>query len=271
MDLVIRKLTTIEEVRLIKPLEEKVWQSDAVPLHQLYTAVQNGGLLIGAFHEERLIGFSYSFPGFQDGSVYLCSHMLGIDPDYRSQGIGRKLKERQLILAEQMGYELVVWTYDPLESRNAYLNLTKLHGICSTYLENWYGEMADGLNQGLPTDRFKVEWWIRSKRVQSAWMPDAVLFEQPCSISYTASGNPQIKEEIGQLCLGADGYEIPVPTDIQQMKKAEPALAYKWRMQLRTIFQQLFAAGYAAVGVRRTQQDKGIYYYQLVRRESLPL
>ncbi|MBB4823678.1 putative GNAT superfamily acetyltransferase [Sporosarcina luteola] len=271
MELAIRKLTTIEDVRLIQPLEEKVWQSDAIPLHQLYTAIQNGGLLIGAFDGEQLVGFSYSFPGVRDGFVFLCSHMLGIDPDYRSQGIGRKLKERQLELAAQMGYELIVWTYDPLESRNAYLNLTKLHGICSTYLENWYGEMADGLNQGLPTDRFKVEWWIRSERVQLAWIPDAISFERPCSISYTASGNPQIQEEMVQLRPGADGYEIPVPADIQHLKKTEPALAFNWRMHLRTIFQQLFADGYAAVGVRRSPNHEGICYYQLVRREIIPM
>ncbi|GKV57582.1 hypothetical protein NCCP2222_35290 [Sporosarcina sp. NCCP-2222] len=271
MEVAIRKLTTIEEVHLIKPLEEKVWQSATVPLHQLYTAIQNGGLLIGAFDEDRLIGFSYSFPGFRNGSVFLCSHMLGIDPDYRSQGIGRKLKEKQLIEAEQMGYELIVWTYDPLESRNAYLNLAKLHGICSTYLENWYGEMADGLNQGLPSDRFKVEWWIRSARVQTAWTPDGIQFERPCSISYTASGQPQIREVAGQLHSSADGYEIPVPSNIQELKKLEPSLAYNWRMQLRDIFQQLFSDGYAAVGVRRSDSEEGICYYQLVRRETIPL
>src|SRR5699024_4480105 len=107
-----------------------------------------------------------SFPGYQGKEVYLCSHMLGIDPAYRSQGIGEQLKWEQQRIAKQLGYQVITWTFDPLQTRNAYLNLTKLRGISSTYVENCYGTLNDGLNKGLPTDRLEVAWHIASSYVE---------------------------------------------------------------------------------------------------------
>ena len=269
MNITIRKLSTIEEIKRIQPLEQKVWGANSIPIHQTFTAATNGGLVIGAFIGEEIVGFSYSFPGFANGKTFLCSHMLGIHPDYQLMGIGKQLKDEQLKLAVEMGYELITWTFDPLESRNAYLNTTKLFGICSTYLENWYGEMEDGLNKGLPSDRFKIEWWISSERVSGQWNPQISSYVRPFTVRQSEKGNPTLVLDEREIPTDSEGIEIPVPEHYQLIKKSEPELALDWRMKIRTIFQTLFASGYALIGVNKSTE--GVHYYQVVKRETIPL
>lgn len=268
-NMTIRKLETVEEVTLIQTLEREVWGMEPIPIHQTYTAVTNGGLLLGAFNEEKIVGFSYSFTGFNHGKAYLCSHMLGIHPDYQRQGIGKQLKERQMEAAKAIGYELITWTFDPLESQNAYLNLSKLKGISNLYLDNWYGEMQDGLNKGLPTDRLKIEWWIASERVEKMWEPTIPHYHSPFRVRQSDKGNPQISYEIQDIQVNCEGIEVPIPKDFQMIKKEEPTLALEWRLSIREIFQYLFSEGYAVIGLRRMSED--IYYYQLIKRENIPL
>ena len=160
---VIRELTTLAEMEEVQVIEHKVWGMPPIPTHQTLTAVKNGGIMIGAYDGDKMVGFSYGFPGFKDGKIYLCSHMLGIDAAYRSQGIGERLKWKQREIAIAKGYDRMHWTYDPLETRNGYLNLTKLNGICDTYIENCYGEMDDEFNKVLPSDRFEVHWYLKAR------------------------------------------------------------------------------------------------------------
>jgi predicted GNAT superfamily acetyltransferase len=265
----IRLLETNNDMRLIQVLEGEVWGMEPIPTHQTYTASKNGGLLIGAFASEKLVGFSYGFPGFLKGKSYLCSHMLGIHPDYQQMGIGKLLKDKQRTLAQEMGYDLITWTFDPLESRNAYLNVSKLYAICNTYLENCYGEMTDGLNKGLPTDRLQIEWWILSDRVESKWMPKDVAYKHPFELSKSAKGHPMISVDFGAILTNNDGYEIPVPTYFQLIKKNEPELALQWRMKIREVFQALFVIGYVVIGLRKSDED--VQYYQFVKHSTIPL
>lgn len=268
-NITIRKLEKVEEVSFIQNLEREVWGMEPIPIHQTYTAVTNGGLLLGAFHGEKIVGFSYGFTGFNNGKAYLCSHMLGIHPEYQRQGIGKQLKERQMEDAKAIGYELITWTFDPLESQNAYLNLTKLKGISNLYLANWYGEMQDGLNKGLPTDRLKIAWWIASERVEKAWEPTISHYHRPFTVRQSDHGNPQISYDVKDIQLNSEGIEVPIPKDFQAIKKEEPALALEWRLSIREVFQLLFAEGYAVIGLRRTHED--VYYYQLIKKENIPL
>jgi predicted GNAT superfamily acetyltransferase len=134
MGIFLRKLETLEDLEQMALLEQKVWAMNPVPLHQTLTVAKNGGVLIGAFDENRMVGFVYSFPGYLNGETYLCSHMMGIDPAYQNQGLGYRLKMKQAEEAKQLGYIKIRWTYDPLESRNGYLNITKLGAICSDYM-----------------------------------------------------------------------------------------------------------------------------------------
>ena len=268
-NLSIRKLESNEDMRLIQALEKEVWGMNPIPTHQTYTASKNGGLVIGAFDEQEIVGFSYSFPGFANGKTYLCSHMLGVHPNYQLSGIGKILKDEQRKLAKEIGYDLITWTFDPLESRNAYLNMTKLYGICNTYLENCYGEMKDGLNKGLPSDRLQIEWWISSERVEEAWTPQNTSYVRPFAVGQSEKGYPMIEVNLEEIPSGSDGIEVPVPENIQLIKKNEPELALDWRLKIRTVFQTLFGAGYALVGLKKS--DEGVHYYQLIKRSTIPL
>ena len=265
----IRKLETNEDMRLIQTLERKVWDMEPIPTHQTLTASKNGGILVGSFYKEKLVGFCYGFAGFKEGKSYLCSHMMGIHPDHQSQGIGYKLKQEQRKLAQAAGYDLITWTFDPLESRNAYLNTSRLFGICRTYLENCYGDMDDGLNKGLPTDRLQIEWWISSNRVEKQWQPEAVQYIQPIRIAAKDSGYPLIESGLDELPLDAEGVEIPVPQSFQAIKGEDFELALDWRLKIREVFQHLFANGFALIGVRKT--DGGVHYYQFVPHNTIPL
>jgi len=264
----IRVLKTMEEMLLVQQLEEVVWGMGAIPVHQTLTAVKNGGLVIGAFEGEKLVGFSYGFPGYKNNETYLCSHMLGIHPDYQVRGIGKKLKDEQLKVAKEMGYKLITWTFDPLESRNAYLNVSKLYGIVDTYIENCYGEMIGGINAGLPTDRLQVEWRITSKRVQEKWMTHAIIFENLFQTIFSEENLPVLVEP-DLFDPTGQGYEVPVPQQFQAMKTASPEIALKWRLQIRKIIQTLFSNGYALVAVRKT--DEPVNYYQFVQKSKIPL
>ncbi|WP_153730948.1 GNAT family N-acetyltransferase [Sporosarcina obsidiansis] len=268
-DIHIRKVTTIEDMYAMQKLERQIWGMEPIPVHQTITAMKNGGLIVGAFIDARMIGFSYSFPGFSEGQSYLCSHMLGVDPEFQLMGIGKLLKDEQLLIARQMGYKLIVWTFDPLESRNAYLNTSKLYGVCYDYIVNCYGEMEDGLNKGLPTDRFQVAWWIDSPRVKEQWQPKELVYKRPFALSLSEQNHPILHGAEEKEWLASEGVEVPVPKHIQLMKAEEPQLAYDWRMKTRDIFQQLCDAGFALIDVHRTEDS--VQYYRFCKRSIIPL
>ena len=152
----LRILESPAEMGEVEELQRLVWpgnETEIVPAHLLLAAVRGGGLVIGAFDKAalpRLIGFVFGFPGFYltpDGPrLKHCSHMLGVRPDCRDHGLGYALKRAQWQMVRHQGLDRVTWTYDPLLSRNAHLNIAKLGVVCNTYHREYYGEMRDGLN-----------------------------------------------------------------------------------------------------------------------------
>lgn len=264
----IRALHTMEEMKQVQILEDLVWTGDSIPTHQTITAVKNGGIILGAYLGNELVGFNYGFPGYLNRKVYLCSHNMGIHPDYRGKGIGSKLKEMQKATARKMGYDLITWTFDPLETRNAYLNMSKLRAICDTYVENCYGEINDGLNNGLPTDRFKVEWWIDSEHIKTPYSFDgASIGNIPWEM--TNDDWPKLAEFDISSFVG-ESIKVPVPANFQTLKRKDIELAIDWRMKTREIFQTLFGKGYAAVALEKGS-DESVHYYVLVKRSTLTL
>src|SRR5699024_7689841 len=239
-----RALTTMKELALVQELDMKIWGMDPVPLHQTSTAIKNGGLMLGMFDGEQLIGFSYSFAGMKEGKTYLCSDMLGIDPDYQSQGLGEIMKWKQREHAIDMGYDLMKWTYDPLETKNAKLNLSKLNGICDIYIENCYGNMTDKLNKGLPSDRFEIHWHLKSKHVaekQSIAVEGAVMLNK----IYINDENLPVFQALENIATDADMYAMVVPKQFQALKLIDHKLAFDWRLKTREYFQKMFAKGFA--------------------------
>lgn len=264
-----KSLKTMEDMLLVSKLEQQIWGVTAIPTHQTLTAVKNGGIIIGAFDGEELVGFSYGFAGFKNKKVSLCSHMLGISDEYRSQGIGEKLKLVQKEQALEIGYDLMNWTYDPLQTRNAYLNLTKLHGVCNTYIQDCYGKMEDGLNEGLPSDRFQIDWWLDSEYVNEYVKPKlktAIALE---TWTLDAHGFPQIDANFDEaLSYNYEVYTVPVPSDIGGLKEQSLEVALAWRYQTRKIFQTLFAQGYTAIQLDKTPESS-IFNYVLVKKNTL--
>lgn len=263
----IKELTTVDSLSEVSEIEEKVWGMAPLPVHQTLTAVKNGGLVIGAYDQNRLIGFSYGFAGFKDGKTYLCSHMLGIGEAYRSKKIGEKLKQKQRERAIAKGYTEMHWTYDPLETRNAYLNLTKLNGICSTYMEDAYGQMKDGINEGLPSDRFEIHWHLTSPYVTEHHHIDVSNAVYLNNVAYDEDHLP-VFTEVAYDALDADSYIVKVPKEFQDLKHQNQSLALDWRYKTRYLFQKLFQAGYAAVAL---EPGEGIAEYTFIKKETINL
>src|SRR6204780_2573045 len=166
----IRRCQGLEELRTCISLQKEVWNfadADLVPLRMFVVAEKVGGQVMGAFDGNEMVGFALSVPGTRSGYTYLHSHMLAVRGEYRNSGLGRRLKLLQREDAIARGIELIEWTFDPREIKNAYLNIEKLGAIARRYNINQYGITSSPLQGGLPSDRLIAEWWLKSKRVET--------------------------------------------------------------------------------------------------------
>jgi predicted GNAT superfamily acetyltransferase len=249
-------LDTIEEMLAIEELQEKVWPGqviDIIPSHLLMAAVHGGGILISAVDHNiefpKPIGFVFSFPGFYhtpDGPrLKQCSHQLGVLPEYQNMGVGFKLKRAQWQLVRNQGIDRITWTFDPLLSRNAHLNITKLGTVCNTYHVNFYGDMHDSLNVGLPSDRFEVDWWVNSNRVVKRlhsnprpYMKLDDFIKSDAIIVQALTPLPLISPSHNPFVL------IEIPDNITILKQNDLKCALDWRLYTRSVFIDLFARGY---------------------------
>jgi predicted GNAT superfamily acetyltransferase len=277
------------EMEAVEGLQRIVWpasETEIVPAHVLIAAIHNGGLLIGAREQpteeggrERLVGFVFGFPGFSAAPGGLrpkhYSHMLAVHPDYRDRGLGFALKRAQWQMARHQGLDRITWTFDPLLSRNAYLNIAKLGAVCNTYRREFYGEMRDGLNVGLPSDRFDVDWWLNTKRVERRLSRRArrvldlahFLGAGAEIVNPTLEGPdgwprpaweaalPEGREPAWSTAPALDGEDpasrraanlllAEIPADFLALKAADRELALEWRLHSRALFEDLFARGY---------------------------
>jgi predicted GNAT superfamily acetyltransferase len=301
-DWILRILETPQEMQAVEDLQRLVWpgsETDVVPAHLLLAAVHNGGLVIGAydgqFHrgpgETRLAGFVFGFPGLYhtpDGPrLKHCSHMLGVHPEQRGQGLGFALKRAQWQMVRNQGLDRITWTYDPLLSRNAYLNLTRLGAVCNTYLRDEYGPMRDALNRGLPSDRLQVDWWVSTQRVErrlsrrarlkldlAHFLAAGAQVINPTHLN--AGGLPHLDESRYQVWLEdpSQGGEaqplllVEIPSDYQALKAADLELAHTWRMQTRLLFEALFERGYLVTDFIHLPGASSRSYYVLSFGES---
>jgi predicted GNAT superfamily acetyltransferase len=166
----IRRCEGLEELRSCVALQKEIWNftdAELVPLRIFVVAEKVGGQVMGAFAGSEMVGFALSVPGTRSGHIYLHSHMLAVRKDHRNGGLGRRLKLLQREDALARGIELIEWTFDPLEIKNAYLNIEKLGAIARRYNINQYGITSSPLQGGLPSDRLIAEWWLKSGRVET--------------------------------------------------------------------------------------------------------
>ena len=277
----IKILETPEEMTAVEELQRQVWhgsETDVVPAHVFIAAVHNGGIVTGAYIDEQLIGFVFGFPGIEktpDGPrPKHCSHMLGIHPDHRDGGIGFALKRAQWQIVRHQGLDHITWTYDPLLSRNARLNIAKLGAVCNTYRRAEYGGMRDGLNAGLPSDRFQVDWWINARRVERRL---GKRVRQPLTLDHFAQA--ELQPLYAPLASTGDLPRPPehfsplegklvlaeIPSDFNALKEKDFALARDWRFFTREVFETAFSAGYI---VTDFVFDHGRSFYVLSNGET---
>ena len=229
----------MDELHACVALQKEVWNFDdvdLVPLRMFVVSQKIGGQIIGAFDGKELIGFAFSIPGSRAGHAYLHSHMLAVRESFRNHGLGRRLKLAQRDDALEQGYELLEWTFDPLEIKNAHLNLVRLGAIARRYSVNHYGYSSSPLQGGLPTDRLVAEWWLKSKRVVNLLDKN-----QP----------PRFSVE----------KKIEVPAEIYAWKAsaADRQKAAEVQKRNRELILPAFSQGLAALGYERDQNGNGTF------------
>jgi predicted GNAT superfamily acetyltransferase len=252
--IVIRSCSGFDELEACVQLQVETWgydTSDVIPRKAFLVWQKVGGQVIGAFDmeiagasaeggPESLVGFALSLPGVKTGKgeprPYLHSHMLAVREGYRNSGIGAQLKLEQRREALSRGIRYMEWTFDPLEIKNAFLNIHKLGAIICSYYVDFYGVSSSRLQGGLPTDRLLAEWHLDSSRVR------AILEGSPADV--------RIIEE-----------RILVPASIYEWKLSEAGRERALAVQLenRRKFQQAFSQGLAVLGFTLDAEGNGVF------------
>ena len=237
-DVQIRTLTELPEFDLCVGIETEVWgydPTDVIPRRMFLLAQRIGGQVLGAYVGDVMAGFAMALPGYRNGHPYLHSHMVGVLPEYRNLGLGRTLKLAQREDALKRGFQLMEWTFDPLEIKNAHLNIARLGAIVRRYKRNFYGPSSSPLQGGLPTDRVYAEWWLDSRRVRSVLAGQEPKFE--------------VLEQ------------VDVPGKIYEWKASDDQRETARQIQSNNAaaFEDAFARGHSVLGYRRNPVGDGSF------------
>jgi predicted GNAT superfamily acetyltransferase len=273
----IRAMTDAAELQRCVELQMRIWdmgEGGAVPHHQLVAAVSAGGVVLGGFAPDgSLAGFSYAFPGWRRGKPLWYSHMTGVLAEHRDAGLGYRLKSAQRDAALAAGIDHIVWTYDPLQAGNARFNLGRLGAVASRYHADYYGVMIDAINRGLPSDRFEVDWFLRSPRVVARLAtatPPPLDWDAAWAVTAAGPGWPALPGP-PNLELQDARMLVEIPADLTDMKTAHPDAAAAWRETTRVVFLHYFARGYAATdAVRIPDPQRSRVAYLVERTEPHP-
>jgi predicted GNAT superfamily acetyltransferase len=228
LDIEVRHCTTLAEFDECVRVEHLTWGTEiAVPSAIFVVAQHTGGQVLGAFSSGEMVGFTLALVGVRAGKPFFHSHMTAVLPGHQNQGVGRRLKLFQRQDALKRGIDLVEWTFDPLELKNARFNLVRLGVVVRRFIPDCYGVTKSPLHAGLPTDRLVAEWWLGSERVKS------ILADNP---------------------LPAKGpvEHITLPSNLTDIKAGDRAAAARIQTEAREQFQKWFAKGYVATSIEST-------------------
>ncbi|MGA7525479.1 MAG: GNAT family N-acetyltransferase [Acidobacteriaceae bacterium] len=229
----IRRLATLQEMHACEQLQKAAWQfSDVeiVPHTVFVVADKTGGEGLGAFDGDHIVGFALAFPAVHAGRFCLHSHMTAVLPECQNAGVGRRLKLAQRENAMGRGVEMIEWTFDPLQLRNAHFNIARLGAVVRRYLPNLYGRTSSNLDAGLPTDRLVAEWWLASRVVQDTL-------------------------ERGGRKISATHECIAIPANISAIRGSDPQQAMEIQSRVRSEFQTLLQNSYAVTGFILDEQS----------------
>jgi predicted GNAT superfamily acetyltransferase len=231
-DFHVRNCAALDEFEHCVELQRVTWQeSIIVPTALFVVALETGGQVLGAFAGTEMIGFLMALAGTREGCIFLHSHMTAVLPAWQNRGVGRALKLAQRDDALRRGIQLVEWTFDPLELRNAHFNLRRLGAIARRYIPNLYGITDSPLHAGLPTDRLLAEWHLESPRVVHA------LARETPPKSAASSSEAVVR--------------IRIPVDIGELRAHDRSAALREQSRIRAEFERWFALGYTAVDLQR--------------------
>lgn len=278
----IRDVEGEPEFHAIEDLQKEAWQFsdlDTVPAATLVATQHAGGIVLGAFDGDVMIGFAYGFPGFEDGRASLHSHMLAVKPDYRNCHAGFYLKLAQRTRALEKGLDEITWTFDPLQSLNAHLNFTKLGVISHRYIPNFYGEATSSpLHSGFGTDRLWVRWLLTSDRVKQRCSVEATRRAGSISLdpreAAAVIGSALIYSEGSRPLLGdfrglsASRCSIEIPNNINALKESEPKLGVEWREATRAAFLAALDDGFFVEDFVRVEGSDGPRWFYLLSRRA---
>jgi predicted GNAT superfamily acetyltransferase len=274
--IVIRDIDLISEIQHVEELQKEVWgfsDRDIVPSDQLLIAKEVGGLLIGAFDGETLVGFAYALLSIDRDRLQFHSHLLAVKPDYRNLGLGYKLKLAQRERALARNITRMTWTFDPLQCMNAHFNFTKLGVISDRYKINCYGESTSSFLHQHGTDRLWVTWLLDSARVCRRLETGTHARSLPVGLDELAhlvelgGDNAPRCPETTKL-LGQQHVLIEVPEDIGTLELRDSSLAIAWREATRRAFTAALNAGYLVEEFCHLNRDNcrfGIYVLTLKR------
>jgi predicted GNAT superfamily acetyltransferase len=243
-DILIAPAKALVDFERCVEIQLAVWgysDGDLIPRRVFIVANSIGGQVIGAFHRDEMVGFAMALPGYRDGKPYLHSHMLAVLPEYRNYGLGRRLKLAQRDDALARGFDRMEWTFDPLEIKNAHLNIVRLGAIARRYLRDYYGPSTSPLQGGLPTDRLVAEWWLRSTRVRR-------------TLGEISAGERETQP-------AATGERVDVPNLIAGWKRNpdQRNLAESLQTRNRIALESAFARGLAITDYERSPEGDGCY------------
>ena len=229
----VRALHTPAEMDEAVGLQKLIWgfaEVDLLPARLFVVATKIGGQAFGAYDGTHMVGYCLAIPGIKPiGRAYLHSHMLGVLAEYRDQGVGKKLKLAQREDALGRGVDLMEWTFDPLQVKNAFFNMERLGCVVRRFVRNQYGITSSQFDQGMPTDRCTAEWWMRSERV-----------------TQTLAGAPPPKPPIER--------RIEVPLAFPEWRRDAPKRAREMQARISDAFEEALQSGLAVVGVERSEE-----------------
>jgi len=254
----LKRIKEMEDFKKLTEIQRSAWgflDLDIEPHHVMTRVQKYGGLVQGLYYNGELVGYTYALLGKWDGEYFVYSHQAGVKKEHQDKGFGFLLKKAQRDAVQKMGYQVMRWNFDPLESMNAFFNIHRLGIISVEYERDIYGIGESGLHKGLSTDRLIATWKLDSDRVEKKM----------------AQKDPSILEDIPQKNLGNFTYDtayIEIPKNISVLKETRLSEAIEWRMKTRHLFESAFRKGYVVEDFVFSK-DKQSVFYKLYHREAI--
>lgn len=270
--IIVRPLRKLEEFRQCERIQQNVWGSTGVSSEALLVTQKYGGMVLGALGGRKLVGFLYAFLARRSGRLIHWSHMMAVEAGFRDRGLGFRMKLEHRRRALEQGIRSIAWTFDPLQSRNAALNLTRLGAQVDEYVPDCYGPFPSAIERGLPSDRLVADWRIGSRRVEQRLGRRARL---PFS-TRIFTGVPRVNETEPDsrgllvnrrlhLDLSAPRLLVEIPADTERIRALDMNLARRWRMEARRVFERYLSAGYRVEDFLPPAASGGRAFYLLRR------